>query len=141
MNYYYSPLNGGFYIDTLKDDYVASDDGWPDDAIQISNSLYSQLIEGQSGGKIIAVGEDGAPLLVDRPLPTAAELILAADSQREMLMAEANAAVTPLQDAVDIGDATDAETALLNAWKKYRVALNRLDLSAAPDIDWPEIPA
>lgn len=30
--------------------------------------------------------------------------------------------------------------ASLAAWKKYRVALNRLDLSAAPDITWPEKP-
>ncbi|EOZ2641109.1 tail fiber assembly protein, partial [Escherichia coli] len=27
------------------------------------------------------------------------------------------------------------------AWKKYRVLLNRIDTSTAPDIDWPTIPA
>ncbi|HAL6907736.1 TPA: tail fiber assembly protein, partial [Escherichia coli] len=26
------------------------------------------------------------------------------------------------------------------AWKKYRVLLNRVDTSTAPDIEWPEIP-
>ncbi|MXE05818.1 tail fiber assembly protein, partial [Escherichia coli] len=29
----------------------------------------------------------------------------------------------------------------LAAWKKYRVLLNRIDTSTAPDIVWPEIPA
>ncbi|EKK0235785.1 tail fiber assembly protein, partial [Escherichia coli] len=26
-------------------------------------------------------------------------------------------------------------------WKKYRVLLNRIDTSTAPDIVWPEIPS
>ncbi len=26
------------------------------------------------------------------------------------------------------------------AWKKYRVLLNRVDTSTAPDIEWPEEP-
>ncbi|HGW6773097.1 TPA: tail fiber assembly protein, partial [Escherichia coli] len=26
---------------------------------------------------------------------------------------------------------------LLEAWKKYRVLLNRVDTSTAPDIEWP----
>ncbi|EMG9853476.1 tail fiber assembly protein, partial [Escherichia coli] len=30
---------------------------------------------------------------------------------------------------------------LLEAWKKYRVLLNRIDTSTAPDIEWPEIPS
>ncbi|ENI3623931.1 tail fiber assembly protein, partial [Escherichia coli] len=29
---------------------------------------------------------------------------------------------------------------LMEAWKKYRVLLNRVDTSTAPDIEWPEIP-
>lgn len=28
----------------------------------------------------------------------------------------------------------------MEAWKKYRVLLNRVDTSTAPDIEWPEIP-
>ncbi|HCT8774953.1 TPA: tail fiber assembly protein, partial [Escherichia coli] len=29
---------------------------------------------------------------------------------------------------------------LLEAWKKYRVLLNRVDTSTAPHIKWPVIP-
>ncbi|EPO1520873.1 tail fiber assembly protein, partial [Escherichia coli] len=36
---------------------------------------------------------------------------------------------------------TEEEASLLTAWKKYRVLLNRIDTSTAPDIDWPTIPA
>ncbi|EHH6603082.1 tail fiber assembly protein [Escherichia coli] len=37
----------------------------------------------------------------------------------------------PLLDAVELGIATDEETSLLAAWKKYRVLLNRVDKSTA----------
>lgn len=63
-----------------------------------------------------------------------------AAQQKSTLLSHAAAAIAPLQDAVDVDDATDEELASLKAWKKYRVALNRLDLSAAPDIDWPAVP-
>ncbi|WP_460420842.1 tail fiber assembly protein [Pseudomonas sp. ZL2] len=57
--------------------------------------------------------------------------------------ATADAAIDPLQDAVDIEDATEAEVAALKAWKKYRVALIRLpDQAGYPaTIDWPVAPA
>ena len=48
--------------------------------------------------------------------------------------------IAPLQDAVDLEIATEEETSLLEAWKKYRVLLNRVDTSTAPDIEWPEEP-
>lgn len=47
--------------------------------------------------------------------------------------------IARLQDAVDLGIATAVESAQLNAWKAYRVALNRLDLTAEP-IVWPSAP-
>ncbi|EAB6845036.1 tail fiber assembly protein [Salmonella enterica subsp. enterica] len=38
--------------------------------------------------------------------------------------------IAPLQDAVDLGEATDDEKARLLAWKKYRVQVNRVDTSS-----------
>lgn len=72
---------------------------------------------------------------------TPAELITQANAILSGLMADAMLKIAPLQDALDIGDATEEELTLLKAWKTYRVLLNRLDLSTAPDIIWPEIPA
>ncbi|HEB0051316.1 TPA: tail fiber assembly protein [Serratia marcescens] len=48
--------------------------------------------------------------------------------------------IAPLQDAVDLDMATEEEKALLADWKKYRVMLNRLDMTSAPEIDWPVAP-
>ncbi|WP_336297869.1 tail fiber assembly protein [Providencia sp. PROV239] len=68
------------------------------------------------------------------------QLIAEAEMQKQSLLAEANNAIAPLQDAVDLGIATDEEKAKLTAWKTYRVLLNRVDTSTAPDIDWPQKP-
>ncbi|EIT0966816.1 tail fiber assembly protein [Escherichia coli] len=35
-----------------------------------------------------------------------------------------------------MGIATEEETSLLTAWKAYRVLLNSVDTSVAPDIEW-----
>lgn len=64
-----------------------------------------------------------------------------AEKEKEDLMASATVIMAPLQDAVEEEMATDEETALLKQWKKYRVLLSRVDVSAAPDITWPDRPA
>lgn len=69
------------------------------------------------------------------------EIVTQAEVDKAGFLAEATTAIAPLQDAVDIGVATEAEAALLIAWKKYRVSLNRLDTSKAQDIEWPPLPA
>ncbi|MFK9707658.1 tail fiber assembly protein, partial [Escherichia coli] len=45
-----------------------------------------------------------------------------------------------VQTVVELEIATEEETLLLEAWKKYRVLLNRVDTSVAPDIEWPAVP-
>ena len=60
--------------------------------------------------------------------------------QRTCIASAANM-IAPLQDAVDLNMANTAEIARLESWKRYRVELNRLDITAAPDIDWPPTPS
>ncbi|EFG6909164.1 tail fiber assembly protein, partial [Escherichia coli] len=48
--------------------------------------------------------------------------------------------IAPLQDAADLEIATEEEISLLEAWKKYRVLLNRVDTSTSQDIEWPALP-
>ncbi|AVD85508.1 hypothetical protein C4Q28_11380 [Pseudomonas sp. SWI6] len=57
--------------------------------------------------------------------------------------AVADAAIAPLQDAVELEEATEAEAALLKEWKRYRLALIRLpEQEGYPNsIDWPALPA
>ena len=63
-----------------------------------------------------------------------------AEETKNSLMQVASEHIAPLQDAVDLEIATEKETLLLEAWKKYRVLLNRVDTSTAPDIEWPTNP-
>lgn len=62
-------------------------------------------------------------------------------NMRTGLMSQATAAIAPLQDAVDLEEATEDEIALLKKWKQYRIAVNRIDANTPDDIDWPEQPA
>ncbi|MDE9434421.1 tail fiber assembly protein [Xenorhabdus bovienii] len=63
-----------------------------------------------------------------------------AESQKQQLLIEVFHRIAPLQDAVDLDIATGQEIAQLKEWRKYRVLLNRVDCSTAPDIAWPEQP-
>ncbi|WP_445373573.1 tail fiber assembly protein [Photorhabdus tasmaniensis] len=58
---------------------------------------------------------------------------------RYHLLEQAAIKMAPLQDAIDLGIATDNEITVLTAWKKYRVALSRMD-TTVPNIEWPEQP-
>jgi hypothetical protein len=84
----------------------------------------------------VVTAEDKAQAAIEQLRTTA----MAEVAQRR---AAADLAIAPLQDAVDLDDATPAEAEALIAWKRYRVSLNRLQ--DQPDyptaIDWPALPA
>lgn len=63
-------------------------------------------------------------------------------AKRDQLLSEATARISPLQDAVDLGEATAAEEASLKKWKQYRVAVNRIDQQKGfpASIEWPPMP-
>ncbi|MCT8350345.1 tail fiber assembly protein [Photorhabdus kayaii] len=63
-----------------------------------------------------------------------------AKNQKSEKMIAANEVIQPLQDAIDLGIATNEEKILLLEWKRYRVSLNRIDTSLATAIIWPEQP-
>lgn len=72
---------------------------------------------------------------------TPAEQVDKAGGEKLARLVYAANVIAPLQDAVDLGMATDEELTQLKAWKTYRVLLSRADIARAPDIDWPPIPA
>ncbi len=63
-----------------------------------------------------------------------------AEEIKNNLMQVASEHIAPLQDAADLEIATEEEISLLEAWKKYRVLLNRVDTSTSQDIEWPALP-
>lgn len=131
MTIFYSAKNNGFYDSSIKDIYLESSIGWPDDALEIADDLHKALLVGQTEGKVIKPDKKGRPALVEPDIDHAA----AAEQMKAQLMAIAGAVITPLQDAVDTGIATDDEKSRLIEWKKYRALVNRVDVSD------PEFPA
>ncbi|WP_440863100.1 tail fiber assembly protein [Symbiopectobacterium purcellii] len=86
---------------------------------------------------------NGKKWVTDTQAQQAAESHAAQQAAQQALSSRltvANARIQTLSDAVDLNMATEEETAILTGWKKYRVLLNRVDISKAPDIDWPEAP-
>ncbi|MEN4799530.1 tail fiber assembly protein [Pantoea agglomerans] len=129
----YSPSANAFY-DTSINLVI------PDDAVKITDKKWADLLAGQAEGNLIACGADMLPCLTEQPLPTAEELISQAEDKRSRLRAEADSAIQPLQDANDLGIATDDEASQLIAWKKYRVMLMRVNTEDAENIIWPKKP-
>ena len=117
-------------------DIVAPADGKvalpvPDPPVQASAQGYAVIDWDQ-----VVTAEDKAQTEAEQLRATASAEV----AQRR---ATADEAIAPLQDAVDLNDATAEETELLKAWKRYRIALSRLPEQAGwpTEIDWPELPA
>jgi len=70
--------------------------------------------------------------------PDAATL---AEQTRKQLIEDAGLTISVLQDAVDLGMATENEVEQLRLWKTYRIRLSRISTATAPEIEWPEPPS
>lgn len=135
MTKYFAASTNGFYSPEINGTDI------PKDAVEITEEKWVALLNGQSEGKLISADKAGNPILVDFPAPTKEEIITMAGSQKARMIAEATVQIGPLQDAEDLGIATDEEAKALKEWKTFRVMLSRVDASKAPDITWPQQPA
>lgn len=79
---------------------------------------------------------DGSAWVTDANAQHAAD-VAAADVQKKQLITQVSADISILQDAVALNMATDEEKSRLTSMQAYRVLLNRVDTSLAPDISWP----
>lgn len=67
-------------------------------------------------------------------------MITLAQTHQAQIRANADSEIAWRQDAVDAGMATAEETTELSHWKKYRIQTMRIDISTAPNIEWPAQP-
>ncbi len=136
MSFYYSPATRGFYLGDFHYDVL------PDDKVAITDEQYRTLINGQAQGKFIVPGESGMPQLVEGLPESAEHARLRVLAERDARLAQAAIRIAPLQDAVDVAESTSGDEMLLNSWKRYRIALNRIEqLPGFPyDLVWPETP-
>ncbi|CAM4016758.1 MULTISPECIES: tail fiber assembly protein [Lelliottia] len=64
----------------------------------------------------------------------------AADQQKAALLAEAQATISLWQTELQLGIISDEDKASLIGWMNYIKAVQAVDTSTAPDINWPEKP-
>ncbi|MCL0015443.1 MULTISPECIES: tail fiber assembly protein [unclassified Providencia] len=108
-----------------------------------NNEVYAYESDGSQDAFItddLTLISEQEALAITNPPPSKEQLIAEAEYQKQALLNEATAAIAPLQDAVDLGIATDEEREQLREWKESRVLLSRVDISSASDIIWPEKP-
>ncbi|WGL97342.1 tail fiber assembly protein [Arsenophonus sp. aPb] len=138
--YYFSAKKLCWLSNSLKDDYVSAG-FWDSTAKKVPFKVYQEYaLCAPPEGKMLGANENGDPVWLDIPPKTKSELIAEAENKRIELMQNASEVIAPLQDAIDLKIATEDEEQRLVAWKTYRILLNRVDISAAPDIEWPEVP-
>lgn len=100
----------------------------PDDAIEISPKFHAELLDGQSRGMVIAWGDDGFPLLVDPPPPSAEELAASERAWRDVELAATDSVVTRHRDELEGGLSTTLTPEQYAELQAYRRVLR----------NWPE---
>lgn len=125
-------------------------DGWPTfkagDEVPIEKRFAADLvatlvdITSVAGVSVGDTYVDGVFAPYVPPARSPAEILATNKAYRDALLAIAATRIAPLQDAVDLDMATDEERDQLLAWKQFRVAVNRVDLTLASPT-WPGAPA
>ncbi|HBE4830467.1 TPA: tail fiber assembly protein [Escherichia coli] len=139
---YFSPSENAFYAGELKESYIAAD-SWPSDALEVDESLYLEFIDKSPEGKYRGVDNAGMPCWLEIPPPTAEEMASNAENMRQQLIDEANVYINKRQwpGKAAIGRLKGEELVQYNLWLDYLDALELVDTSGAPDIEWPTPPA
>lgn len=138
---YFSPAENAFYAAELVDSYMAAGT-WPDDAAKVEDALYRAFIAEPPAGQYRGVNEAGMPCWLDIPAPSQDELVTHAESMRQQRIDEANVYINSRQwpGKAAIGRLRGEELAQYNLWLDYLDALEATEITAAPDIRWPEPP-
>ncbi|MBN4802572.1 tail fiber assembly protein [Enterobacter asburiae] len=139
--FYYSKKTNAFYFADSIENYKSSGT-WPADAIEIDDDTAEKYMHAQPEGKIRIGGSDGKPTWKDIPPPTQAELISAANAEKQSRIDRANAYMNSKQwpGKAAVGRLKGEELAQYNLWLDYLDALDAVDTSSAPDIAWPTSP-
>ena len=138
------------YVDNLAYPYAlqsvyAAKGQWPEGkGVDIDEVIFREYFyDTPPEGKYRCVGEDGLPAWADIPPPTREEQIASAETKKQQLINQANDYMNSRQwvGKAAIGRLKGEELAQYNLWLDYLDALELVDTSSAPDIEWPTPPA
>ncbi|WP_188048712.1 tail fiber assembly protein [Citrobacter portucalensis] len=142
MKYLY--VNNLAYPYELQSLYVEKGE-WPEEkGVDIDEVIFREYFyDTPPEGKYRCVGEDGLPAWANIPPPTREEQIASAETKKQQLINQANDYMNSRQwvGKAAIGRLKGEELAQYNLWLDYLDALELVDTSSAPDIEWPTPPA
>ncbi|WP_379554959.1 tail fiber assembly protein [Pseudomonas sp. MD332_8] len=101
----------------------------------VTPDVYDRVLVKIEGGAVVT---DYVEAEVSKPDPLAEAV-----DESNRLRKAADFTIAPLQDAADLGAATQSELHSLSAWKMYRIALSRVQTQQGypQSIEWPVAPA
>lgn len=138
---YFSASTPGFILADWKEDGTYTKDTWPQDAVLLTDEEM-QLFWKQTApaGKTIG-STNGRPVWVDFPPPTHEELIRYAESERQRLLAHADAVMLDWRTELMLGEISDANRVKLLASLAYKNEVKSIDVTTAPEhVNWPVPP-
>ncbi|EHW2658942.1 TPA: tail assembly chaperone [Escherichia coli] len=143
MEMVYSASNNSFFAKNDVAKYEQT--GWElADIVEVTYDTYLEFIEDRTlQGKVRIAGDDGLPAWGEIPPPTHEEQIAAAELEKQQLINQVNEYIYSKQwpGKAAIGRLKGEELAQYNLWLDYLDALELVDTSSAPDIEWPTPPA
>lgn len=141
--YSFSPSQLAFYDNSLRESFYEPAEAWPVDAVEIADDvantyMTTDIPSGKTLGSV-----KGLPAWVDIPPPTHEELVAGAEAEKQRRIGQANDYMHSRQwpGKAAIGRLKGDELAQYNLWLDYLDALELVDTSGAPDIEWPTPPA
>ncbi|MEQ4624216.1 tail fiber assembly protein [Providencia manganoxydans] len=104
------------------------------------NEIYAYELDG-SQDEFIRDGlnriSEREALKIANPPISQQQQIKEAEEQKRALISEVTEIIALFQDSIDLEINSDLDVIKLKKWKEYRVLLSRVDVSLAPDINWP----
>ena len=124
-------------------DGTYTDDKWPSDAVLLSEEETAEywLVVPPDSKKLGVI--NNRPAWVDIPPPTLEELIAIAELEKQRRIKAANDYMNSKQwpGKAAIGRLKGDELVQYNQWLDYLYALEVVNPSTVPDIEWPTKPA
>lgn len=138
--YKFDPTNALFYPAASISDYKLSEDEIAT-FTDISEEAATEFLGFPPTGKIRGSDGYGNPAWVDAPPPSHEQQVIDAEHEKNRLISFAKEHIRLWQTQLQLGMISDADKAKLIEWMHYITALQAVDTSTAPDINWPQQPA
>ncbi len=101
---------------------------------------FTRFTSPSPAGKVLGTDPDGNPYWADLPPLTHEQLVSAASEEKQRRLVTAQQTISLWQTQLQLGMISDTDKASLIVWMRYITALQEVDTSTAPDIDWPTPP-